>query len=373
MVGALLAQGCGNDPQSTKVQVKPEPPRTAPSQPVQDDSIIGITIDRSDREPQLVFDAWRALGINAVFANEEVTSTGGFRALAKKNEMDLFVRFPVFSSPPELAEDPELVAVTETGDPAKVGSAEFACPSRSDFRDRQVERARDIVRRLRPDGIILEHIHHVVAWQDVGLDDDPTALPETCFCVHCLQGFATFLGVPQSSIPPQPQRAASWINSNAADHWRRFRVETITSTVTDFAEAVRDIDPDIVIVVAIVPWRRDDFGGAGVGITGQDIPELAKVADCFSPMTSALMLSRPPDWIGSVIRDINWVAERPVLPIILVPPGDGDGASYRGAEFEAALRNALALPSAGVVLDSWHDIDSDPEPADIVRRVVLGQ
>jgi hypothetical protein len=336
-------------------------------------SIIGITIDQTDRERQALFDHLRELGINTVFVGEVLATSGGFRALARKNEMNVFIRFPVFSCQDELAADPELVAVTETGDPATVGSVEFACPSRSDFRDARVEHARDIVSRLRPDGIVLEHIHHVVAWQDVGLDDDPTALPETCFCVHCLQGFATFLGVPQSSIPPQPRRAASWINSNAADHWRRFRVETITSTVIDFAEALRDIDPDIVIVVAVVPWRRDDFGGAGAGITGQDLPELAKVTDCFSPMTSELMLSRPPDWIGSVIRDINWVAERPVLPIVPVPPGDGGEATYRGAEFEPALRNALASPSAGVILDSWHDIDSNPEPAEIVRRVVLGQ
>jgi hypothetical protein len=337
------------------------------------DSIIGITIDQTDGELPALFGQWRELGINTVFVGEKLTTSGGFRALARKNEIDLYIRIPVFSSPNELAADPELAAVTETGEPAKVGLVEFACPSRSDFRDGRVEHARDIVKRLRPDGIVLEHIHHVVAWEEVGLDDDPTALPATCFCIHCLQGFASYLGVSQSSIPPQPQRAASWINSNAADHWRRFRVETITSTVVEFADAVRDIDPDIVIVVAVVPWRREDFDGVGIQLTGQDLPELAKVTDCFSPMTSALMLSRAPDWIGSVIRDINWVAERPVLPNVLVSPDEGDEAAYSGADFEVALRAALEEPSAGVVLQSWEDLEPDSERAEIVRRVVLGQ
>jgi hypothetical protein len=335
------------------------------------DSIIGVTIDQTDHEVQALFDQWRELGINAVVVGEEMSSSRGFRALARKNGTRLFIRFPFFSPPKELAADPELVAITEEGEPARDGSTEFACPSRDDFRDSRIESALDLVRRLRPDGIVLENIHQFVAWESLGPEDDPTLLPETCFCVHCLQGFASFLGVPQSTIPPQPKRAAPWIRANVADQWRQFRVETISSTVAEIAAAVRDVDPGVRIIVNVLPWRRDDYAGAGVWVTGQDLPVMAQAADYLSPMTFSEVLGHPPEWIGSVVRDIAWAAECPVLPAVRVSSEGGDDGASPGTVFEAVLRAALQDPSAGAVLHSWSDIEADPDRAETIRRVVL--
>ena len=65
-------------------------------------------------------------------------------ALARKNDTDLFVIFPVYYAPDELAEDPELAAVTADGEPAKEDWVEFACPSRTYFRRRRIDEARAI-------------------------------------------------------------------------------------------------------------------------------------------------------------------------------------------------------------------------------------
>ena len=49
-----------------------------------DGTIVGVTVFDTERELPGLFEEWRALGINTVFASEELTSSGGFRALARK-------------------------------------------------------------------------------------------------------------------------------------------------------------------------------------------------------------------------------------------------------------------------------------------------
>jgi hypothetical protein len=372
LLGAVLLAGCGDTPNTGGAPSPQERPRSEDVSLRLDGKRIGVKIYQSDRDPQELFEQWRALGIDTVFASEELTSSAGFRALARKNDTDLFIIFPVFFAPEELADDPDLWAITVDGTRAKADWVEFACPSRTNFRQRRIEQARILVRRLRPDGLSIDFIRHFVYWEMVGPERDPATLPETCYCVHCLQAFAVSLGLPPGSIPPQPQRAAAWIRANAAEEWSRFRIDTITSMAEEIAEAVRAIDPKILVNLHIVPWRRDDYGGAITRIAGQDLPALGEVADYLSPMTYSFMLHRPPEWIASVVEDFDWVADCPILPSIQVAPAYREDEVFSAAEFEAALRAALELPSAGVVFWSWDHIEADPERAEIIRRVLRG-
>lgn len=366
LLGMGVVQGCGDAPEETETKLATETDSTGRR-------IIGAKIYETERELQGLFEEWKTLGINTVFVSEELTSSGGFRALAKKNDTDLFIIFPVFYAPKELAENPDRWATTADGERAKEDWVEFACPSRADFRDRRVEEARGIVKRLRPDGLSIDFIRYFVFWEMVGPDRDPATLPDTCYCVHCLQAFATFLGVPPLSIPPQPRRAAVWIETNAADQWVRFKTETITSMAIEIVEAVRAIDPDILINLHIVPWRRDDYDGAITRVAGQDAAALSEIADYLSPMAYSFMLERPPDWVASVVEDLDEVAVCPVLPSIQVSPAYREDEVFSVADFEAALRSALEPPSAGVVFWSWAHIEADGERAAIVGRVVQGR
>jgi len=368
----FASMSCGGAPETVATTEVPAPSPMFDPVKLADDAIVGVKIYESERDLQELFEEWRALGINTVLASAEMTSSRGFRALARKNDTDLFVIFPVYYAPDELADDPELAAVTVDGQPAKEDWVEFVCPSRTDFRRRRIEEARSIVRRLRPEGLSLDFIRYFVYWEMVGPDHDPETLPDTCYCVHCLQGFAASLGVPQSSIPPDPRRAAAWIQTNAAEQWARFKIDIITSMVAEITEGVRFIDPEILINVHIVPWRRDDFDGGLTRVAGQDIPALSEVVDYLSPMTYSFMLHRPPEWIASVVQDFDWVSDCPVLPSIQVAPAYREDEVFCAADFEAALRAALAPPSAGVVFWSWDHIEADPERAEIIRRILRG-
>jgi len=373
LLGVFVSVGCGGAPDTDESPEVGELPRSTEPVKLADGAIVGVKIYEIERELPELFEEWQALGVNTVFASEELTSSGGFRALAKKNNTDLFIIFPVFFAPEELAEAPDLWAVAADGERAKEDWVEFACPSRTDFRDQRIEEARAIVKRLRPDGLSIDFIRHFVFWEMVGPDRDPDKLPDTCYCVHCLQAFATFLGVPAFSIPPQPQRAAAWIQANAADQWVRYKTETITSMAEGIANAVREIDPDILINLHIVPWRRDDYDGAIARVAGQDPSALSGFADYLSPMAYSFMLHRPPEWVASVVEDLDWVADCPVLPSIQVSSAYRKGEVFSDTEFEAALRAALEPPSAGVIFWSWDHIEADPGRAEIIRHVVRGQ
>ena len=369
----MLPAGCGGDKDTTESTAVAGDPSFAEAMELAEGSIIGVKIYETERDIPELFDEWSALGINTVFASEELTSSGGFRALAKKNDTDLFIIFPVFFAPEELAEDPDLWAVTADGERAKKDWVEFACPSRIDFRNRRIEEARAIVKRLRPDGLSIDFIRDFVFWEMVGPDHDPGTLPDTCYCVHCVQAFATSLGLPPLTIPPQPQQAAVWIEANVSDQWVRFKMETITSMAREIVGVVRKTDPEILINLHIVPWRRDDFDGALARVAGQDPLALGEIGDYLSPMAYSFMLERPADWVVSVVEDFSYVADCPVLPSIQVAPAYREGEVFSGAEFEAALRAALEPPSAGVVFWSWDHIEADPERAEIIRRVVGGE
>jgi hypothetical protein len=365
--------GCSKASDVPKTPEMPETPETAGKQAVGGRRVVGVKIHETGRPLQPLFDELQDLGIDTVFADEKLASSGGFRALAERNGTGLFINFPVFFAPQELAEDPNLWAITSAGERAKEDWVEFACPSRIDFRKRRVQEARGIVRRLRPEGISIDFIRDFVFWEMVGPDRDPMTLPDTCYCVHCLQAFAVYLGVPAFSIPPQTARAAAWIRANAAQEWVRFKNETITSMAREIVEGARSVDRDILVVINLVPWRRDDFAGANLRVAAQDWSALSATADYLSPLAYSFTLHRPPEWIASVVQDVSWVADCPVLPSIQVGAAYREGEIFSNREFEACLRAALEPPSAGVVLRSWDHIEADPDKAAVIRRVVGGE
>jgi hypothetical protein len=334
--------------------------------------IVGVKIYEHNGDLEELFASWQDLGFSAAFVSEELASRDQFRDLAERSGTDLFVVFPVLQAPEDLTADPELYAVTATGEVARDDWVEFACPSRDEFRQRRVEEAVDLVRRLRPDGLSLDFIRHFVYWEMVGPDDDPAGLPDTCYCPVCLERFTQSLESAAATNLPvdDPPAAAAWIRANAADEWVRFKTETITSLAWEIMMAVRAVKTSIRINLHTVPWRTDDFGGAITRIAGQDRAALGGLADSLSPMCYSFMLHRAPKWISSVVADAAEVGNCPVLPSIQVAEHYRSDSSFDVKEFEACVRAALEPPSAGVVFWKWDHIAADPARADAIRKVI---
>jgi hypothetical protein len=332
--------------------------------------IIGVKIYEHDGDLEQLYGSWQEMGITTAFVSEELASRERFRDLAANTDTDVFVIFPVLQAPEELAEDPELSAVTATGEIARDDWVQFACPSRPEFRQRRVDEAVDLVRRLRPDGLSLDFIRHFVFWEMVGTDDDPEGLPDTCYCPVCLERFRRSVATASGLPVDDPEAAAVWIRANSADEWIRFKNETITSLAWQIMMSVRAVKTDIRVNLHAVPWRSDDFDGAISRIAAQDRAALGGLADYLSPMCYSFMLYRPPEWISAVVADTSAVGNCPVLPSIQVSLHYRDDKSFDIKEFESCVRAALEPPSAGVVFWKWEHIAADPARAEAIRKVL---
>jgi hypothetical protein len=331
--------------------------------------IVGVKIYDYEGDLESLFAEWQELGVTFVFASIELASRDGFRELAEQAGIEVFVIFPVLYAPEALAAEPSLYAVTADAKPAKDDWVEFACPSREEFRQRRVDEAVELVRRLRPDGLSLDFIRHFVFWEMVAPDADPAGLPDACYCPTCLRRFAATLEAASDLPVDDPAAAAAWIRANAADEWTRFKQETISSLAWQIIQATKAVKPNLRVNLHVVPWRTGDFDGAISRIAGQDRATLGRLADYLSPMCYSHMLYRPPEWIASVVRDVAEAGDCPVLPSIQVAPAYREEALSLG-QFEADLRAALEPPSAGVVLWKWDDIAADPAKAAVIRKVL---
>ncbi len=329
--------------------------------------IMGVKIYGYEGSMAYLFNEWNDLGINTVFSGEDLISNKQFRQGARDHGISTFVIFPVFFNPEELDASPHLAAITAQGEVAMDEWVEFVCPSQEEYRKLMLEKAQGLVRNFHPDGISIDFIRHFVFWEKVYPDRDPDTLPLTCFDSVCLGHFQSETGimVPES-LDGIPQKA-KWILDKHSEEWTSWRCDQITTMVEDIANAVKEIDPEILINVHLVPWAGPDFEGAIRSVAGQDIPALQKHADYISPMTYAHMLKQNPPWIHSMVRDVYSPEGAKVIPSIQVDKAYLE-QELSVEEFEQSLIEALKPPSNGVVFWSWERVAADSEKKEIIRK-----
>lgn len=331
--------------------------------------IVGVKIYEHKGDARKLFDQFVELGINAVFVSESLCGNADFRQQARERKIKVFVIEPIFFDPEALKADPDLYAITSKGERAKEDWVEFVCPTREEFRKRKVAAIRDAVVRLQPDGVSLDFVRHFVYWEMVHPDRKPETLPDTCYCPHCLARFSADTGIalpPESMTAPQ---AAEWISRNHQERWIRWKADVITSTVQNLESAARQAKPGVLVNVHALPWRGNDFGGAIRRVAGQDFKALSQLADYLSPMCYTLMLHRDAPWVHSVVQDIRGVSASQVLPSIQVRPYYPGDDAMSTADFEEAVKSALATPSAGVIFWSWEQLVQEPEKVAVLKKL----
>ena len=334
--------------------------------------LIGAKIYEHSGSYNLLFEEWNQMGINTGFCSQELISDQDFMKEAREHEISTFVIFPVFFNPEALAQSPHIAAINRNGEVSAEEWVEFVCPSREDYRQQVVEKARHIVREHQPDGISIDFIRHFVYWEKVYPQRDPASLPVSCFDSLCLNHFRAETGITVpgelSTIPDQ----ADWILNNHENAWTAWRSKLITSMAEAIARAAREEKPDILINIHLVPWAKEDFNGAIQKVAGQDIGALSKFSDYLSPMTYAHMVKQPPSWVHHIVEDIYIQTGGAVLPSIQV------GKAYLETEFDLVefretMEAALKPPSSGVIIWSWERLITEPEKADLFKDIVTAQ
>jgi hypothetical protein len=330
--------------------------------------LIGVKVYNIDRELKSVFEEWSNLGINTVFASPSIFNDQ-FSELAKKHKIETFIILPVFYDPEALQAQPDLFAITGDGAKAIDDWVEFVCPSREDYRLKKIEYINQLVRDLDPDGISLDFIRFFCFWEKVYPDRHPDSIPNTCFCPLCLAKFQSDKNISIPESLKEVNDIAGWIKSNHQIEWIDWKCSLITGMVRDIVTEAKKIKPGIKVNLHGVPWRQDDFDNAIRRVVAQDFAALAEYCDIISPMTYSHMLKRKPDWIHSVVQNINDQVNCKVIPSIQV------NEAYlteilSSEEFEHTLIEALKPPSSGVFLWSWEQLEKRPEKKVILEKVL---
>jgi hypothetical protein len=336
----------------------------------QGEAVVGIKIYDYKDDFKKLFDTFSELGINTVFASESLVSNSIFREQAKTHRMPIFVIEPIFYNPEALKADPDLYAITRTGEQAKEDWVEFVCPSRDQYRKQKIESVRTFISKFQPDGLSLDFIRFFVFWEMVRPERTYESLPNTCFCQNCLNKFSVATGVViPSEARATPKLAAAWIEAHELERWTEWKSGVITSMVKELVSAAKKAQPGILINIHALPWRKDDYNGAIKKVAGQNFASLSTFTDYLSPMCYQSMLHRDAPWIHSVVEDISSVRGSHVLPSIQVAAAYPDDLPVTISNFEESVKAAFKPPSQGIVFWSWDHLSKDPAKMEVLKRM----
>jgi len=325
------------------------------------DYIIGTKIYNHDGDLNELFEQFKSARINTLVSSKELNAKPEFCQLAKENNMKRFLIFPTFYAPEYLKENPQAYAIQKNGEIAKEEWVEFACPSNDEFRQLRINQLKKMVEEYDLDGISIDFIRHFAFWEKIYSDADD--LPNTCFCKNCMTKFENHID--KKIEVETPAEYYNWIMENDKVEWVRWKCELITSMVRDLVEAAKEINPELLVNIHVVPWRTTDFDNAIEVVAGQDLNELAKVADYLSPMTYAHMLKQDPEWISSVVKEMSVKTNCKIIPSFQV------SKCYLEEEisldtFRQYFRKSREYPSSGFVYWSWERLND--EQKNIIMR-----
>jgi len=333
----------------------------------QETKIYGVKIYDYEGNLSDLFHELKTLGINTIFASASLSSNEEFRTLAKQNHISLFVIVPIFFNPKALEADSTLYAMTNEGEKAIDDWVKFVCPSREAYWKNRINYIKNLIEEVNPDGLSIDFIRHFVFWEMVYPDRDPDSITSTCFCPYCLKKFERSTGIQIPNTLKSTSEMSSWIKTNYLDEWTDWKCQLITDMVRNITQEAKKVKSDLRFNIHVVPWRKRDFKNAIQNVVGQKISDLSKYTNLISPMTYAHMVKQTPNWVHSVVQDMDRQANCKVVPSIQVEKAYLDD-TLSVSEFRKTLSNALKPPSEGVIFWSWKALSSNPEKKQIVQE-----
>lgn len=325
----------------------------------------------------------RELGVTVVLdrrGNEFLRQACRAEGIAYWRIYNVFTR-----SNPSIAES-ENTMVGEDGNPPQghMAGRDFFSPAWESMRSAKLKAIVDDVAALRPDGISLDMVRWYLEsdthdrprreaweWESIGPDDRRSAMISFSFDGVTLRRFQSETGIRLDAGTDDPQAAARELRTQHNTEWAGWKAAQVTQAVAAIREAVRRVDPDIRIMVQLVPWAETEHGGALQTVTGQDPAGLAGVTDVFSPMTYHALLGRPAGWITTYARQLQERTGVAVWPCIqAMGHGRSDREPFTGEAVEAAWRAVASGPFVGLALYGPHE--DDIESRQLLRRLRLG-
>ncbi len=275
------------------------------------------------------------LGADAVFVNYQHLNKDVAAKLHQEG-IRVYIEVGIFVGEGLLRKYPDARPIAKNSQPMeKIDWYAGVCPNHPRVRREKLALIKRIAKTGIADGIWLDFIRYPGHWEGVR----SAKMPEYCFCRNCRRKFARDVGGTMEGEP-----------------WIAWKCQQITDFVARAKEIIKTVDNSIRLGIFSVPWREEDYDGAIRKIIGQDFRQLAPFVDVFSPMVYQKMTGHNEAWIEKIVRYMDKVTQKPVLPIIQTENKPG---KLSPAEFEEELIFAYQKPSQGSIVFFWEDLQKD--------------
>ncbi|MFC1936487.1 hypothetical protein ACFLYP_02340 [Chloroflexota bacterium] len=290
-------------------------------------------------------------------------SDRAFRDALSAEGVDYWATVCMFFDPYEIEKNPELRPVGSDGEPMEMVDWYIGiAPAQEVFVKQRVDQIVNAVKALEPKGVFLSFMRWPGFWELWKPESAKLEFPEYCFSAHVLGKFSEDLSI---EIPAgETKFQADFIFSNHRATWVEWKCEQVLQVIRNLKEKIREIDPDIQIMLNTLPFGNADYGNAQKSYFGQDIERLNQVVDVFEVMTYHQILNRPVEWIPRIGKEIKERTGKKTYCTIQVKPHYIDGI-HKGymrneaisvGEFDHTVRLVEEHDLDGVVIFVWSDL-----------------
>ncbi len=306
------------------------------------------------------------LGCRGVFLKRlERPWVEGLRAAGLR----VYVSCAIFLGSPALWQEmPAARPITDSGDPAPAEEWYYpALPTLPALRAARLAQVEELARTLPLDGIWLDFIRWPARWER-----SSPQLYHSSFDPVTLVQFQQDTGIHLPTGTDTAVAAARWILHHQAKAWFQWRCRQIADFVAEAAQVLRQLRPEALLGLFLVPWTGGPEDGlpvaeAHIRIVGQDPRLLGQVAHVLSPMVYHRLCDRPPTWAGQVTARVAAQADCAVWPVVEAIPGPAH--QYPAVEFAQACASAAAAGHDGLIVFNLAGLLEDPHKAAAWREL----
>ena len=235
-------------------------------------------------------------------------------------------------------------------------------PAREDYVAQQIEKLITVTEKLEPEGIFLAFTRWPGFWELWLPHHFREDFTEYDYDEHTLQRFARETRIELPSYIPV--KASTWIDSHVREAWTAWKCQVVTDVVRQVRTAVRQIKPDVQIMINTLPFGYNDYDNARDKTFGQHLETLSEVVDIFEVMTYHQILKRPVEWIPQIGQEVKRRTGKTTVCTIQSEPLYLEGMhapekrspSLDDAEFAAAVNAVETGNLDGVVIFVWSDL-----------------
>ncbi|EWH09612.1 hypothetical protein DS2_11608 [Catenovulum agarivorans DS-2] len=300
-------------------------------------------------------------GANTLILSPDLYNEPELPSLLEKYNLSLWLNISVLNNPDYLIGEPSRQAITNLKRPAKTDWCHFVCPSDRVYLNHLESEIEQYLEEMSPTIVSLDFLRQFVSWQGKAFEQiEAQDLEYGCFCSNCLQNFSIS---DHYTNQAQAQIEAGELSSDYAN-WRSQKILDIAQHLT---QLIRKLSPKSKLVLNTLPWPDGVLNHASTQLAGQNKTELALLFDAMCPVAFTHLMPQDMQEKARVMQTISDETHLPIFYGLQVSHWRAKN-QISNNQFEAELKQNLALSKHGLVIYNYDELNCSPEKATILKR-----